>query len=162
MKKRPNKTLVFLAAATLLCACSINGRHGNGDDNFFSAFKTFPDAEWNYAEPAVFHVDTLRDSISEPGILTLTVRHTNGYPYCNLWLELARLQGDSITAKDTLNITMADAFGKWRGHGSGPTLQLTDTIATGMRLHIHDTLRLRHIMRTDTLQGIEQIGISFF
>lgn len=162
MKKRPNKALVFLAVAALLCACSINGRHGNGDDNFFSAFKTFSDTEWDYAEPVMLRVDTLRDSVTAPGILTLTIRHTNGYPYSNLWLEIARMEGDSITSLDTLDVTLADAFGKWRGHGSGPSLQLTDTVASGTELHMHETFRLRHIMRTDTLHGIEQIGISFF
>lgn len=143
-------------------ACSINGQQGNGDDNYFSAFTTFRGAKWDYAEPVTFSVDTLRDSISRKGDIVLTLRHTNGYPFSNLWLEISSEKDDSILRTDTLNIMLADIYGAWLGHGSGPSIQVVDTVLRDTELAIHTNFRVRHIMRVDTLQGIEQLGISFF
>ena len=153
---------VIFAAVTisvLMCACGREGRRGNGDDNYFSAFRTFTTQEWPYETPVNLRVDTLRDSASV-GPLTLSLRHTNGYRWSNLWLEVGR-RVDTTFVTDTFNISMADVAGNWYGSGVGPSRQLIFTLYDSLILHRGDTLRLRHIMRVDTLQEIEQIGIIF-
>lgn len=148
------------AVALLLAACSAGGYYGNGNDNYFSSFKTLEGAQWNYAHPLVFEVDTLADSISAPGALLLTLRHSHDYAYSNVWLELTVDADDTLSRADTLNIVLADDFGNWRGRGSGPLLQVTDTVAL-TTLKRHQRISLRHIMRCDTLDGFEQIGFTF-
>ncbi len=152
---------VMAVVALVASACSIDGHYGNGDDNYFSAFATLRGAEWSYGEPVTFAVDTLRDSVSAPGDIVLTVRHTHGYEYRNLWLEIMPDVASTLSVPDTLNIILADPEGHWRGRGTGPSLQVNDTIARGVTLHRRQQIRLRHIMRRDTLDGIEQIGITF-
>lgn len=150
-----------LALAVLLAACSIDGHYGNGDDNYFSAFASMPDTRWNYASPLTFAVDTLRDSVARRGDMLLTVRHTHGYEYRNLWLEIDYDVTDSLSRPDTVNVILADVYGHWRGHGSGPSLQVVDTLSQGVALRRGQQIRVRHIMRLDTLGGIEQVGITF-
>lgn len=162
--KHPLKQLLCLfvaATAIAVAACSVNGQHGNGDDNFFSKFETFRGTLWQYADTKTFAVDTLRDSISHRGTLTLALRHTNGFPYRNLWLEVNCNAADTASRPDTLNIILADHFGRWRGHGSGPSLAVCDTIKRNFTLRQGQVITVRHIMRTDTLDGIEQIGITY-
>lgn len=156
MKKLLNVlTLVFL-----LVACSVDGHHGNGDDNFFSAFTTFPDTRWAYSDPQIFTVDTLADSISAPGALVLTLRHSPAYAYSNIWIELRYDLDDSLARADTINLILADPHGRWRGSGLGNSFRISDTLRTAS-LKRHQRIQLRHIMRTDTLDAIEQIGVSF-
>ena len=147
--------------ATAAVSCSIDGLHGNGDDNYFSSFAAFPGAQWLYTDHKTFTVDTLADSISQPGDLVLSVRHTNGYIFSNIWLELTCDMADSAARRDTFNIRLADVYGRWAGKGMGTSYLFNDTILRDIRLRRRQQVRLRHIMRTDTLEGIEQIGISF-
>lgn len=156
-----NRILIIAAVAALSASCGITGSRGNGDDNYFSAFETFPGQVWEYARPAEFRVDTLRDSVARGGTLLLSLRHTNGYEYSNLWLELSYPVNDSIVRADTFNIILADDFGHWRGHGIGPSLQVTDTLSRDFTLRRGMPMTLRHIMRTDSLANIEQAGLVF-
>lgn len=153
--------LLPLAPVLLATACGITGSRGNGDDNYFSDFHTFDGQEWAYNRAVEFTVDTLRDSISAGGSLLLSLRHTAAYPYSNIWLELSYPTSDSTTATDTFNIILADDFGHWRGYGNGPSLAITDTLSRNFSIARHSTLRLRHIMRQDTLPDIEQIGLVY-
>ncbi len=156
-----NKTVAAVAVTILAVSCSIDGHHGNGDDNFFSAFATFPGAEWQYAAPQDFVVDTLRDSVCPSGTLLLTLRHTDAYEYSNIWLEVVYDMDDTTAVADTVNIILADNFGHWRGRGAGASFQVTDTLRRRMPLRRHQHIGLRHIMRTDTLDDIEQAGITY-
>lgn len=154
--------MVFAAVAALAASCGITGSRGNGVDNYFSAFETFGNQEWYYASPAVFRVDTLRDSVAPRGDLILSLRHTSGYGYSNIWLELEHRRVSGTPAvRDTFNIILADRYGRWRGRGTGPSLQITDTLVRDCSIARGDTLVLRHIMRLDTLANIEQAGIVF-
>lgn len=151
--------ILIVAIVALLAACSIDGHHGNGDDNYYSAFGTMPDASWKYAGPLNFTVDTLRDSITAPGSLLVSIRHTAGYAYSNIWLELTTDLDQP--SPDTINLRLADDYGRWLGRGSGPSIMRVDTVKSSIRLHRGQRIRLRHIMRTDTLHGIELAGITF-
>lgn len=157
---RKNRIL-FAAAALFAAACSVNGHYGNGDDNFFSSFTTFENARWSYAAPIEIAVDTLADSICQRGDLLLTLRHTEGYPYSNIWLELNYDTDDSTSVADTLNIVLADAYGHWRGRGPGNTYSVSDTVLRDVPLRRHQNITLRHIMRVDTLEEIEQAGLTY-
>lgn len=150
---------VLTVAATV--SCSIDGHYGNGDDNYFSSFASFRGAQWSYDNPRTFVVDTIADTVSQRGDIVLSVRHTNGYLFSNIWLEFVCDLADSTAVPDTFNIRLADVYGHWLGNGMGTSFRLNDTIARDVTLRRHQQLRLRHIMRVDTLDGIEQVGISF-
>lgn len=143
-------TLIILVVVTAGCRL----RH-----NDYSDFRTFADAGWAYADSIDF-VPQLEDSIVD-GSLGICVRHTDAYPYSNIWLELSWPLNDSVRQTDTLQMQLADDFGHWYGSGSGVSYQTVDTVKPAFRLRRGVPLRLRHIMRADTLHEIEQIGVIF-
>lgn len=144
-------TILFIVVA-MLCACS------KKDEVAGDAY-TFAGAEWRYDSPVVFN----QEGDSLPGNVTATVvslRHTNDYPYANIWLEIAYLHRDSLTA-DTFDMRLADSFGRWLGSGSGPVITKTDTLRLRHNPDVRSEFRLRHIMRLDKLPEVEQVSMSF-
>lgn len=109
--------------------------------------------------------DTLRlafepadsDSLIE-GRLAVTVRHSADYAYSNIWLEVSYPPCDSLIP-DTLNIRLADSYGNWFGKGLGLSFQLCDSTARHISLKAPATVNVRHIMRVDRLEDIEQVGV---
>lgn len=141
---------MILAVATLLVSCA-----GNGD---FSHFSTLPDSGWAYGDTLNF--DTVRlDSLST-GTLYLALRHSNDYRYSNLWLEVT-YDDKGVTKRDTLNLRLADTFGRWQGKGFGSTRQLKTEVARNISPQPGSEVYVRHIMRVDTLTGLHELGVSF-
>lgn len=161
MRHRLLIPMLVTALAAGFYACGVGSR-GNGEDNSWSRFAAFDHTEWLYGAPMDFVVEPLRDSVPVVGTLMLYLRHTAGYEYSNIWLELSYPDTDSTLRADTLNVRLADVFGHWRGKGSGASFALTDTIHHRFRITRGDTIRLRHIMRIDTLPNIEQVGLVFY
>lgn len=154
-------TAIFVTAIAVLTACNPMVGRNDGDDNRFSAFAGIEPEGWLYTSPCIFAVDTLRDSIAPAGTMLVTVRHSTDFSFANIWLELAYSEADSTLRRDTLNINLADAYGHWQGRGLGLAMEVTDTIAHPYTVSRGGKLSLRHIMRLDTLEGIERVGVVF-
>jgi gliding motility-associated lipoprotein GldH len=93
--------------------------------------------------------------------VSVSVRNSDLYPYSNLWLFCA-MEKDGMTVRnDTLELILADDFGKWLGHGI--TLYETEKIMLErFRFPTSGdyTIRLRQGMRNDNLPGIQEIGVK--
>lgn len=136
-----------VAMALTLVSCGT----GPGE---FSRWHQLPDEGWPYGDTVRFLADTSATTATL-GTLSVAVNHSNDYPYSNLWLEVT-----TSRTRDTVEIVLADVYGKWQGHGFGPSYQLEREIG----LRIQDPgkpVSIRHIMRLDTLTGIEKIGVKF-
>lgn len=152
---------IFVIAILALTACNPMVGRNDGDDNRFSAFAGVEPEGWLYSSPCVFAVDTLRDSVAAGGTMLVTVRHSKDFSYANIWLELAYSEADSTLRRDTINVPLADAFGHWYGHGLGLAMEVVDTLESPYTISRGGQLSLRHIMRLDTLEGIERVGVVF-
>ncbi|MCC8038326.1 MAG: gliding motility lipoprotein GldH [Bacteroidales bacterium] len=144
------KTLL-IGVMAMIAACAPS-------DNDYSSWQAIPQEGWRYAEALTFE-PVHADSIMR-GNLTLGLRHDDRYAYSNVWLEVAYTDHDREQV-DTLNIVLADKYGKWRGIGNATDFQVVDTIARGIVHASRTPVRVRHIMRVDTLQGIDLVGIEF-
>ncbi len=143
--------IVAVVAALILVACTTNvGEQGR--------FYALPADGWAYNDTLSF--DSLCVDSVTSGRLAVSVRHTNGYLYSNLWLELTTVQGDSLH-RDTVNVPIADDFGKWYGRGVGVSFATIDTLPQRYTLQRSMPVYVRHIMRCDTVEDIEQIGLVF-
>ncbi len=145
-----NLLIVILLA---LVACSLPAEQGNyvnvGSDG------------WLYAD-TVSHTITPADPTDTivVGTIALAVRHTDAYEYSNLWVEVSYVGPDSLH-RDTFDVRLADEYGRWLGTGIGVGFQKVDTLLRGIAVDPRRPLRVRHIMRADTLPDIEQIGLIF-
>lgn len=128
--------------------------------NDFCEFRQLPDDGWAYGDTLCF-TPLFADS-TVMSIPVIALRHNNTYPYSNLWIELSRMSPDSTTRTcDTVNVHLADIYGRWEGHGFGASYQYADTLRGVAPLRAGQTLTVRHIMRVDTIHDIEQLGILF-
>ena len=129
----------------------------------YSCFSAIDPAEgWAYGDSFVY-MPEIQDSLCN-GRLSLLVRHTNDYPFANLWVEVKSQQPDSNGLKivtDTFCITLADIYGNWQGRGSGATIERLDTLYADFPLISGAPLRLRHVMRPERVEGIETVGFIF-
>lgn len=144
---------IYIAAviAVLLCSC-------DKPTAVPATFVTIPDSEWHYDRALRFNA--AGDTLGQVEAVAISVRHTNDYPYSNLWLEMAYNSGDSLVA-DTFNLRLADEYGKWLGAGSGPVVMLTDTVRPRHIPDVASGYAVRHIMRIDVLPDVEQIGLTY-
>lgn len=124
-------------------------------------FSSLPSRGWAYGDTLQFYTD-MADSLSVVS-MAVVVRHTNDYQYSNLWLELTATDGQNADSlrRDTVNVILADQFGRWHGSGSGLSFVLTDTLPNKYTVFKDRPINVRHIMRVDTLHDIEQIGLIF-
>lgn len=145
------------AALTLCAACSYN------PDDYSCFGDVDPVAGWGYGSKFIY-LPKIQDSIAS-GQLKLMVRHTNDYPYSNLWLELETQQpadsGHVMVVRDTICVELADIYGNWLGSGLGVSFQKVDTIYADFSLANGAPLKLRHIMRPEKVTGLEQVGVIF-
>ena len=127
--------------------------------NDYSDFKQLPDNRWIYGDTLTFTPD-INDSIAS-GMLIVAVRHNNTYPYSNLWLEVTYPTSPTDVKRDTINLQLADIYGRWHGKGFGAGYQYADTVSKNVTLFNHQPITVRHVMRIDTLPDIELLGVTF-
>jgi gliding motility-associated lipoprotein GldH len=82
------------------------------------------------------------------------------YPFKNLWLFYDLIKPDGARIKDTIEVSLADDFGKWTG--SGITIY-QNAFALRNGYIFPDTgqysIIFRQGMRENNLKGIEDIGL---
>lgn len=147
--------LIISAVLWIMAGCSAP----TGDTG--GKYTAVSPAGWAYGDTLAF--DGVQPDSNAVGRLAVMVRHTSSYPYANLWLEITVpcVDGDStVYLVDTVNVALADVYGRWLGHGSGVSRFKVDTLHRHYA-RIDTSITLRHIMRVDTLQGLEQMGVIF-
>ncbi len=148
------RSLPAIAVSLLLmtAACGF-GADENGD------YRTVDAGGWLYGDTLVF--GPLDCDSGSRGDLVIIVRHGNVYIYSNIWLEMTRQTADTVTVTDTFDIALADPMGRWYGTGLGLSYQRADTVLKNIIAPDSVPIKIRHIMRQDILEDIEQIGIVF-
>lgn len=144
--------MAWLAAAALavLAACSPAPERGS--------FKSVGPDGWAYADTVRLEPDSAF-AAAGPCAIAADVRHTGAYAFSNIWLELTYTPSGADTRRDTFDMRIADPLGRWLGKGVGVGNQKVDTLVRNVSLDHRMPVTLRHVMRDDTLPGIEQAGI---
>ena len=145
------KYLLWALLIIFLGSCSHREDIVNAD------FRNINSDGWVYGDTLCF--DMPCDSSATSSGLLIAVRHSGSYRYANLWLEVTAPGVDGV-CRDTMNIKLYDKYGRNLGHGTGVSFVRTDTV--GHRIAPCGEVTVRHIMRVDTLDGIEQIGVLRF
>lgn len=150
------RTASVLVLVTVVCTIFLSCSRTAGIPVVFSNIE---DAGWRYGDTLKFEVPDDSGTVKVEA-LELAVRHGDDYPYANLWIELTYNAADSLCA-DTFNVVLADEYGKWLGSGTGPVVTVTDTLRPRRTPDSGSRFGVRHVMRTDVLEEIEQVGVKF-
>lgn len=137
---------LFLLGIALLTACS--------EENI--QFQDVDDQSWQQEEALSFSYS--KDDNSK--IPTLIIRHTEAYPYQNIWLKLSnQKKGEDQNFKRS-EFKVAQPDGKWIGKKKGAFYKLSIPLDN---IECADSCELiiQQNMRDNPLRGIQSIGLSF-
>ena len=147
----PVMTVILM---TVMLACS-------PDPNRYSSYHDISLADgWAYTD-TLNYIPVHTDSVTT-GEYWICVRHSNNYPYANLWLEMTYDDAAGLHHTDTVNMTLADTYGNWQGQRLGLHYQHKVKVTERVGHVIGTPVRLRHIMRVDTMREIDLVGVEFY
>ncbi|MFT5969630.1 MAG: gliding motility-associated lipoprotein GldH [Flavobacteriales bacterium] len=153
MVQKLNKTVSFLILGLLvLCGC--------GDKPFSEQYKTIPEANWHKDSIADFVIN-VTDTTSFYNFY-LHLRNNNEYPYSNFYSFFTITFPNNRTAKDTLNLPLADLKGKWLGTGLGDTKSNRFLFKERLQFPLKGNYQfsVKQGMREDNLEGISDVGLE--
>ena len=91
----------------------------------------------------------------------LDVRHSQTYPYSNLYVFLTYRFPNGKSRVDTVECTLADERGRWRGSGFGDLVDQRFMLNQGVQFPLKGRygLEVKHGMRQDPLPSVANIGL---
>jgi gliding motility-associated lipoprotein GldH len=129
---------------------------------YFQKVEAVPRNAWAYNFIPAFTFDISDTNTTYQPYLI--IRHTQAYPYCNLWIWLhIKTPGDTTTRKERINITLAEATGKWMGRGMGEIYEQRMPLTLSDSAHIGKagtyTISLEQNMRINPLPEVLNVGL---
>jgi gliding motility-associated lipoprotein GldH len=126
----------------------------------YSKYQTFKDNQWGAKDKAVFDVE-----ISDTQTLNniwLMVRHSDTYPYNNLFLFVTTKYPDGKVLTDTMEVVMANKNGEWLGSGVGDIFDFKVPIKKNVRFPLGGKYQFifEQGMRVDPLPMIMDFGFE--
>ena len=130
----------------------------------YSEFKPVPVLGWEADSVLTYHW-TIQDTTSTYRIL-IDVRHTERYPYQNLWFFVNLDQGTMTKeqgrqTQDTIEFYLADERGQWLGKKNNSCIEMPVLYEEAYKFDsIGDyTMTIQQGMRTTSLKGICDVGV---
>ena len=143
---------VFLIAAALhLSSCD--------KEVVFEKNISIPGYSWDMKN--ILRLETEISDTSSPYNIYINVRNGSSYEFSNLFLFMTTVTPKGEVAHDTLELTLADARGKWMGNGSGDVWDSRILFKKGFRFPEAGLwhFELQQAMRMNPLPGIMDAGM---
>lgn len=146
------KRLAVASGMVLLAAC--------GSADFYSEDQSIDGREWDAGKKISFEID-VQDTLSFYDFF-IDFRHNDDYAYSDIYLFFDIDFPNGKSAHDTIHYIMQDFDGKWFGENSGSIVQNHVLIKpkTGFPISGKYKMHIRHAMRDEKLQGIEDVGLT--
>ena len=124
-------------------------------DVVYSQFHPISSEQW-HADSIVRFDYTIEDTTLDYRIL-LYVRHTERYPYQNMWLFV-----DNGEMVDSIEFYLADDRGQWLGDKHNGIIEMAVLMEESK--HFSDTgtyyMKVQHGMRDTLLRGVSDVGLE--
>ncbi|MDR1544562.1 MAG: gliding motility lipoprotein GldH [Prevotellaceae bacterium] len=145
------KFFIIIFSAMLLVSC--------GKEVIYSEFYQISAGGWNKDSVCLFSFD-VQDTVSSYE-LDLLVRNTDNFPRQNLWLKVEK-STDGEVFIDSVNVFLADGYGRWRGKGIGSYYDCEYIYKQNVKFYKSGryTYKITHLMRTENLVGIKNFGLQ--
>lgn len=128
--------------------------------NAYAHYETLPAKGWAYGDTVTIMPCGLNPGAG-PRDIRLGICFDTDYKYSDAIIELSFPIGSHIR-RDTVELRLTDRFGIWRGKGLGTVHQIDTVLTYGHEFRDSVPVTLRHVMRVDTLRGINRIGVTIF
>ena len=142
------KAIILVA---ILVACDSN--------RVYEEYKAIDTSGWNKDSIARFDVN-VTDTVSGNNIY-INLRNKGNYPNSNIWLFLAVKAPNGTLLTDTVEYTLAEKSGKWKGSGIGDLFDNQFLYRKNIVFEQPGVYQfmIRQGMRTEMLKGIHDIGL---
>lgn len=153
------KTKIFVCIGVLVCAWALSACNTK---EAYHRFDDVPDGSWSKSAPLLFQIDT---AAVVPGIaydIQIETVNNSRFGYQNLWLFVQQdFESDGKFRQDTVQMRLADEFGKWTGAGFGSYFQAAVIYKKRMVFPRKRVYKVKVVqgMREEPLIGIEKVGL---
>ncbi|MBR5828337.1 MAG: gliding motility lipoprotein GldH [Paludibacteraceae bacterium] len=145
------KNLVIVIISLIMMSC--------GADVVYTEFKNMPVNGWE-AKDVKNYNPIITDTLADYEI-QLTVRHTDTYPYQNMWLFVTIEKDTNVVKTDTIECYLANERGEWLGSGlSVKELPLIYEENYKFARSGEYKIKLQQGMREEALKGITDVGVQ--
>ena len=148
-----NKTICFSICLFTIFACS-------DPDKIRYERQVVDNCKWPIEKTLIFEIP-VEDS-TELYDLLIDIRNRTDYPFANLCLFISAEAPNGAKSTDTVNYTLADEAGEWTGSGYLSNYRENRFVfRNNIRFPENGnySIKIRHGMRHDTLNGIFSIGL---
>ncbi|MDR2125897.1 MAG: gliding motility lipoprotein GldH [Prevotellaceae bacterium] len=147
-----NKLIIAASVIILFTSCA--------DNSIYRQSRPIANAGW-HKDSAMRFIAPVADTVSEFEIY-LHVRNTNDYPFQNLYLFIETTSPRGISVADTVNLLIADDYGRWTGKSISRIWENGFPYLTGIKFANSGNyiFNIRQGMRRDILNGISDVGIE--
>lgn len=148
------KRLLYILLPLMLIGCKSN--------NIYTGSHKVDEEGWRMDSVYSFQFE-IKDT-TKAYTVEFLVRNTPAYKYQNLWLFVKKVEPDFMSRNDTAQLFLADDFGNWFGSGLGSYYSAEYIYEDSVHFSQTGTYQyfIRHGMRTDSLEGIHDIGLSVY
>lgn len=148
---QPYYSLIISLFVLTITACDPN--------RVYERYEAVNTSGWMPREPKEFHVE-ITDTVSIYNFY-INLRHTNDYPFSNIYFFVQTRFPDGRTYQDTVEYVLANPSGKWLGKGLGKIKDIRYPFRKGIHLPMNGTYNftIYHAMREKYLKGIHDVGI---
>ena len=148
------KTLIITLVSLIFVACT--------PKTVFSEFQTMPLSGW-HQDSTLHYAFTMSDTVNAYDLI-ICVRHTEVYPYQNMWLFCSfGTPLDSVTLwhNDTIEFYLADDRGQWLGNKAISYMEMPVLFAQNYRFHREGEYQftITQAMRETLLRGVSDVGL---
>ncbi|HRZ20944.1 MAG TPA: gliding motility lipoprotein GldH [Bacteroidales bacterium] len=146
-----HKYLIAGVLVMILCACDPN--------RVFDRNAAVDPKGWIPRDGKEFRVE-ITDTISIYN-LYISLRHTNDYPFSNIYFFVLSRFPDGQLYRDTVEYVLADPSGRWLGKGLGKIKDNRYPFRKGIHLPEKGTyvFRIEQAMRENYLKGVHDVGL---
>lgn len=151
MPLKNNRPIFFFVSVLFLLSC--------GTKPFYEQVQKINSAGWNYDDVMRFNFE-IKDTTALYD-LSLSVQHTNDYPFSNIWLKTITIIPDETKKEAGLELILAETDGQWKGKGMGHTKSFLTPIQQKFHFAKPGKYEIQVIqnMRTNPLPAIQSIGL---
>lgn len=145
----------FLALLVALQAC--------GNSPFFAENTDLKGESWSGQEPVSFAF-VITDTLSAYDFF-IDIRNNTNYAFSNLYVFLDLTHQDQLVIRDTIELPITEASGKWTGSVSGTLVDnhfLTYPQMVFTKPGAYKIMLQQAMMGQDELAGIASVGVSLY